>query len=96
MTTDPVFGEICLDPVDHPPEREGLLETYVEHARNTFHAIATHSIDLYHLLGQLDRYCRLVVDGGVRDLKPSENMGFIFFFFIASVKDRWFANPEIP
>ena len=58
----------CLDPVDHPIERDSSLETYVKQARHTFHPITTHSRDLYHLLGQVGRYCRVVVDGGVRDL----------------------------
>ncbi|KAK6815256.1 hypothetical protein RU639_008604 [Aspergillus parasiticus] len=58
----------CLEPVDHPTERNGSLETYVKQARHKFHPITTHSIDLYHLLGQVGRYCRVIVDGGPRDL----------------------------
>ncbi|KAE8367019.1 hypothetical protein BDV27DRAFT_124557 [Aspergillus caelatus] len=58
----------CLDPIDHPIERDSSLETYVKQARHTFHPITTHSIDLYHLLGQVGRYCRVIVDGGGRDL----------------------------
>lgn len=58
----------CLDPVDHPIDRGSSLETYVKQARHKFHAITTHSIDLYHLLGQLGRYCRVIVNGGPRDL----------------------------
>lgn len=58
----------CLDPVDHPVDRGSRLEAYVKQARHKFHVITTHSIDLYYLLGQLGRYCRVIVDGGGRDL----------------------------
>ena len=58
----------CLDPVDHPIDRECRLEAYVKQARHKFHVITTHSIDLYYLLGQLGRYCRVIVGGGRRDL----------------------------
>lgn len=58
----------CLDPVDHSIDRERRLEAYVKQARHKFHVITTHSIDLYYLLGQLGRYCRVIVDGGGRDL----------------------------
>ncbi|KAK1144210.1 hypothetical protein N8T08_005623 [Aspergillus melleus] len=57
----------CIDPVYHPTDRAGLLETYVKQARRRFHAITTHSIDLYYLLGELGRYCRVIVEGGARD-----------------------------
>lgn len=57
----------CLDPVDHPNDQRIALEAYVKQARYRFHAITTHSIDLYYLLAQIGRYCRVVVDGGARD-----------------------------
>lgn len=58
----------CLDPADHPVDHDGPLEIYVNQARHKFHPVTTHSIDLYHILAQLGRYCRLIVDGGTRDL----------------------------
>ncbi|OGM48267.1 hypothetical protein ABOM_002114 [Aspergillus bombycis] len=58
----------CLDPVDHLIERDNSLKMYVKQARHQFHPITTHSIDLYHLLGQISRYCRMTVDGGGRNL----------------------------
>jgi hypothetical protein len=64
----------CLDPVDHPVDRESSLEIYVKQARHRFHAITTHSIDLYYLLGHLGRYCRVVVDQGSRDLLYEANI----------------------
>ncbi|KAJ5817468.1 hypothetical protein N7447_009701 [Penicillium robsamsonii] len=64
----------CLDPVDHPVDRESSLDIYVKQARHRFHAITTHSIDLYYLLGHLGRYCRVVVDQGSRDLLYEGNI----------------------
>ncbi|KAK2796750.1 hypothetical protein FQN50_009431 [Emmonsiellopsis sp. PD_5] len=58
----------CLDPVDHPADHEGLLEAYTKKNRHKFHTITARSMDLYYLLGQLGRYCRVVADGGERDL----------------------------
>ncbi|CAG8004813.1 unnamed protein product [Penicillium salamii] len=63
----------CLDPEDHPIDGDSSLKTYVKQARNRFHAITTHSIDLYYLLGRLGRYCRVVVDQGIRDLVYEAN-----------------------
>ncbi|CAG7925227.1 unnamed protein product [Penicillium olsonii] len=59
----------CLDPADHPVNRVDSIDSYARQARNKFHAITAHSIDLYHLLGQLGRYCRLVVESGDRNLE---------------------------
>ncbi|KAI9035324.1 Zn(II)2Cys6 transcription factor [Aspergillus affinis] len=57
-----------IDPAYHPTDRAALLQMYMKQGRHRFHAITTHSIDLYYLLGQLGRYCRVIVEGGARDL----------------------------
>ncbi|PGH15169.1 hypothetical protein AJ79_02534 [Helicocarpus griseus UAMH5409] len=58
----------CLDPADHPVSEGDALEVYVKKNRHKFHTITSHSMDLYYLLGQLGRYCRVIVEGGDHDL----------------------------
>ncbi|KAL2858982.1 hypothetical protein BJX68DRAFT_252720 [Aspergillus pseudodeflectus] len=58
----------CLDPLDQPTGQRASLAKYVKAMRHKFHNITAHSMDLYFMLGQLGRYCRLLVEGGGRDL----------------------------
>lgn len=58
----------CMDPLDQPTSQRALLAKYVKAMRHRFHTITAHSMDLYHMLGQLGQYCRLLVEGGGRDL----------------------------
>jgi hypothetical protein len=57
--------------VDHPlrkPLNTSTIHKAVYASRSEYHSLAGYSLELFYLLGNLNRYCRGIIDGESRDL----------------------------